>query len=308
MIGPKYTHQAGAHWPNSLIDLTDYKDADNTVGLIIAQIKEYQEAGDFDSAQDLINQHASTLKQYCFDSAAINKYVEELRNLQIYTKAKKQQIFYEPTEEMFSFFAVLNDVWLGNVGDGSSVVDQSTAQDFNVLEGITYVGADGKLHTGTMPNYGAIEATLEAGQSYTIPAGYHNGGGIITVDTVVPEGQNLDLGVYERNGRPTGIPVTGASTVSMTIAVPTVMTSDFEVINGTTEITNLPQEITQFVIVIGKSSHTSAANSVVMSWIKDVNGNWVKKDYKTQNKIMNVSGNAFTVKWTTDATLTYFAW
>lgn len=107
-----YTHQAGAQFPDALITLTHYKDADNTVGSIIAQIKAFQESGDFDSAQALINQHAATLKQYVFDSSAINKYVEELRNLQIYTKSHKQQIFYSASEP--SAYITTNDVWIGN--------------------------------------------------------------------------------------------------------------------------------------------------------------------------------------------------
>ena len=106
-----YTHQAGAQWPDELITLTDYKDADDTVGSLIAQIKAYQEAGNYEAAQALINQHSAELKQYVFDSAAINKYVEELRNLQIYAKVNKQQIFYQNTEP--NTFIAKDDVWIG---------------------------------------------------------------------------------------------------------------------------------------------------------------------------------------------------
>lgn len=107
-----YTHQAGAQWPEELITLTHYQDADNTVGTLIAQIKAYQEAGDFDSAQTLINDNIETLRPYVFDSSAINKYVEELRNLQIYTKSHKQQIFYSPDEP--SAYVTTGDIWVGD--------------------------------------------------------------------------------------------------------------------------------------------------------------------------------------------------
>ena len=39
---------------------------------------------------------------------------------------------------------------------------------------------DGEKVTGTMPDNGAKTSTLSAGDSYTIPAGYHNGSGKIT--------------------------------------------------------------------------------------------------------------------------------
>ncbi|MCI9591507.1 MAG: hypothetical protein HFG42_13340, partial [Lachnospiraceae bacterium] len=52
------------------------------------------------------------------------------------------------------------------------------AADSHVLEGKTFYNQDAKTRrTGAMPNRGAANQTLNAGQSYTIPAGYHNGGG-----------------------------------------------------------------------------------------------------------------------------------
>ena len=38
---------------------------------------------------------------------------------------------------------------------------------------------NGEKVTGTMPNIGSVSATLDAGDSYTIPAGYHDGTGVI---------------------------------------------------------------------------------------------------------------------------------
>lgn len=57
------------------------------------------------------------------------------------------------------------------------------AADSHVLEGKTYYNKDAKTRrTGAMPNRGAANQILNAGQSYTIPAGYHNGGGRITAN------------------------------------------------------------------------------------------------------------------------------
>ncbi len=57
------------------------------------------------------------------------------------------------------------------------------AADSHVLEGKTYYNKDAKIRRmGAMPNRGATGQTLNAGQSYTIPAGYHNGGGTVTAN------------------------------------------------------------------------------------------------------------------------------
>lgn len=49
----------------------------------------------------------------------------------------------------------------------------------NVLAGKTFTNDNGP-QTGTMVNNGAVSQTISAGQSYTIPEGYHNGNGTVT--------------------------------------------------------------------------------------------------------------------------------
>ena len=66
-------------------------------------------------------------------------------------------------------------------GDGSSGGNAGDAIESDILIGKTaYSG--GKLLTGTMPNRGAVNETITAGQSYTIPEGYHNGNGTVTAN------------------------------------------------------------------------------------------------------------------------------
>ena len=46
-----------------------------------------------------------------------------------------------------------------------------------VLTGTTFVGSDGEVHNGTMPNNGTLETTLTThGATYNIPSGYTSGG------------------------------------------------------------------------------------------------------------------------------------
>lgn len=303
---PKYTYQAGAHWPLSLIDLTHYKDADNTVGELIAQIKAYQEAGDFDAAQAIITEHAAELKPYAFDSAAINKYVEEIRNLEIYTKSKKQQVFYAPTEEEASNFVILNDVWIGNIGDSSTIEDKGNAIDSQVLEGITYISSDGTLHTGTMKNNDAISVDLSTGETYKIPVGYHNGGGIITATGGSPSGGTITLPTFTTNGFKKGFDVSSASFVQFQVDVPTVMTGSMSVIKGTNQIT-FERNIEEFIVIIGYNK-TGGTSSMYITAVKDVKQTWIKKSNDENYKITNLSGNTVSFKWNNASTVTYWAW
>ena len=76
---------------------------------------------------------------------------------------------------------------LGIAGN-SNVVDTSagTATAAQILSGqVAYV--DGVRLTGSMANQGAVTSALNAGASYTIPAGYHNGSGKVTANTLASQ-------------------------------------------------------------------------------------------------------------------------
>lgn len=57
---------------------------------------------------------------------------------------------------------------------------QVTAEAANVLSGKKFISSTGTVTDGTMVNNGAVNSSVAAGEIYTIPAGYHNGGGIIS--------------------------------------------------------------------------------------------------------------------------------
>lgn len=83
--------------------------------------------------------------------------------------------------------AAAGDVLKGKTYIGSDTDDEvgtgtleltGTAADSQVLSGQTYYNTDAKTkRTGSMANRGAVNQALNAGGSYTIPAGYHNGSG-----------------------------------------------------------------------------------------------------------------------------------
>lgn len=74
---------------------------------------------------------------------------------------------------------------------GGGVQPTGNAQPADVLSGKTFSNADGIDKTGTMVNNGAVSGSATPTQPYTIPAGYHNGNGVVTAvstDLVKPYG------------------------------------------------------------------------------------------------------------------------
>ena len=75
-----------------------------------------------------------------------------------------------------------------------------TAVASQVLAGTSYVTSNGTLTAGTMTNRGAVSKTLDAtsgNQSYTVPNGYHNGSGTVSITletkTVTPSATSQDI-------------------------------------------------------------------------------------------------------------------
>ena len=75
----------------------------------------------------------------------------------------------------------------GGGGLSSSKLAAADAEPGEVLEGVKFYAGDKTLKTGTMPNQGAKTAALNAGGSYTIPAGYHNGSGKVTANSLASQ-------------------------------------------------------------------------------------------------------------------------
>ncbi|MDR5586612.1 phage tail protein [Clostridium aquiflavi] len=69
----------------------------------------------------------------------------------------------------------------GKGGGGNAITDK-------VLNGSTFTNDSGP-QTGTMPNQGTKTATLNCGGSYIIPAGYHNGSGKVTANSLASQTQ-----------------------------------------------------------------------------------------------------------------------
>ena len=68
----------------------------------------------------------------------------------------------------------------------TSLIDGDTTAA-NVLTGKTFFVDSYTKKTGTMANNGAVSQALNCGGSYTIPAGYHNGSGKVTANSLASQ-------------------------------------------------------------------------------------------------------------------------
>ena len=82
------------------------------------------------------------------------------------------------------------DVMAENIGKikNNVVQERATVTEDKILKDYTAY-KDGKLIVGTMANNGAVNIALNAGESYTIVEGYHNGSGIITANSLESQTQ-----------------------------------------------------------------------------------------------------------------------
>ena len=107
----KYTSEY-SKFPTNLYtkrNFSDMKDAPSSVVTLVEQIKSYMRAKDYTSAAQILDDNKSALKKYLIDATYINTLDEELRNLEIYCKVKKQSIYYTTSEPD----GVTGDVWIG---------------------------------------------------------------------------------------------------------------------------------------------------------------------------------------------------
>ena len=83
------------------------------------------------------------------------------------------------------------DATFQQIADNIASIFQLDTSDANALASQILAGCtayvDGIKVTGTMLNRGAVTSALNCGGSYTIPAGYHNGSGKVTANTLASQ-------------------------------------------------------------------------------------------------------------------------
>lgn len=102
-------------------------------------------------------------------------------------KYKTQTKTVTPTKQQQSItpnsgYYALESVTVNPIPEAYQDVSSVTAAAGDVLAGKVIVDATGAIKTGTMVNNGAVAKTLTtASPSYTVPAGYHNGEGTVSI-------------------------------------------------------------------------------------------------------------------------------
>lgn len=94
------------------------------------------------------------------------------------TPSKKQQSITPD-----SGFYGLSDVTVAPIPDNFQDVSSVTATAGDVLANVVFVAKDGSTTAGTMPNNGAVTATIDglSVTSYMIPKGFHTGLGTVSL-------------------------------------------------------------------------------------------------------------------------------
>ena len=118
-------------------------------------------------------------------------------------KYKTQSKTVTPTKKQQSVtpdvgYYALSSVTVGAIPNAYQDVSSVNAVAGEVLTGKIYVTADGTVTTGTMPNNGAVNKTLDVTTiSYAIPKGYHSGTGkvqiVLETKTVTPTKSVQDI-------------------------------------------------------------------------------------------------------------------
>lgn len=119
---------------------------------------------------------ASTVSSLSSEMASVKKSVSDGKALVASAiTAKRVETASDATFAQMA--ANINSITLGS---GNATVGQ-------VLSGATFTNNDGVEYTGTMPNMGSVACTItpsESAQSYTVPSGYHNGSGKVSVSAI----------------------------------------------------------------------------------------------------------------------------
>lgn len=105
----------------------------------------------------------------------------------IYTAASKIYATYANIASLIGLTAAKLAQGQSVLGMTGTYKGRGNATAAQVLSGYTFSTASLDNASGTMPNQGAKTASLNAGGSYAIPAGYHNGSGKVTANSLASQ-------------------------------------------------------------------------------------------------------------------------
>ena len=172
-------------------DVSELEDTIKELQNTIASL-EQQLANEKANKAELERQIASLNNQIANLNNELNSKKEEIADLQGQLASKNEEIarkdetirnLQETVDRLNTQIEELNrqiETLKTKQATGNATVSE-------VLAGKTFSNSSGVGLVGTMANNGAISKTLNAGESYTVPAGYHNGSGRVTANSLASQ-------------------------------------------------------------------------------------------------------------------------
>ena len=158
------------------------------------------------------------------------------------------------------------------------------------MSGYTFSNASSSGLTGTMTNNGAKNTSLNCGGSYTIPAGYHNGSGKVTANSLASQTSANAVASVITKGYTAwvnGVKITGTNTnVSLGTKI---SISAGNTLPGSKTYTTSLNEINIIILYSGEY------NTPYMVWVR---GLGVVASDASRYKITSVSGSSFSFSTT----------
>ena len=96
-----------------------------------------------------------------------------------------KEVFIQANKIPEGIYESDGDTWSPQINIPAELFGNAAASQ--VLAGVTFTSKNGAKVAGAMPNQGAKTAALNAGGSYTIPQGYHNGSGVVKANSLASQ-------------------------------------------------------------------------------------------------------------------------
>ena len=179
----------------------------------------------------------------------------------------------------------------------NSLLAQTNATADKILTGYkAYSG--GQLLTGTMVNRGAVSSTLNCAQSYTIPAGYHNGSGKVTANSLASQTAATATASDILTGKTAwvnGTKITGTASLGSNISISRNVASSSQCASLSTSLAIQPGT---YIIILTRmntaNTYSSLSSNIESSLVDSYNVNEVNSgaDIWLTSKIYNYKASS----------------
>lgn len=141
----------------------------------------------------------------------------------------------------------------------------ANAAESDVLSGKRFYAGSKVIKEGRMPNWGAVDTTINPGSSYTVPAGYHNGRGRVKAATWTKD-KYLYLVIQYQNGYGIPIPEYAATVVAQGIPEPVFLAHHLGAgnVHAVTNVCNAN------MLNIGADAENGTAQIIPLTYLYDI--------------------------------------